>query len=258
MEEEEVQLLTPEPEQAEAPKPVHRWIVTGVFAVALCLVVGFSWKIFSFYQGIQSGEINPALAYTSSDSFTAAASTIARLAAQSPTSPLELATDDDPSLGPDDAKVTIVEFADFGCPYSKEVSYIIRAIAKQFPNDVRVVYRDYPLTDLHPGADLAARAAECADEQGKFWEYHDALYESTATIDEQHMKDLADDVGLDEKEFSTCLASEYYVDEVAEDFATGISAGVEGTPTFFFNGVKVEGSIPFSVFNEIIDALLEA
>jgi len=259
--EDDIQLLTdaaqtpqqePQLEQAEPKR--RRYIVTGVFALAMIGLVAFSWRVFSFYRAIDRGEVVPVLAY-SSDDFTRAGAAVARLAQGEEVT--DTTSVDDPSLGSSTAKVTIVEFADFGCPYSKEVSYIVRAIAQQFPDQVHVIYRDFPLTDVHPGADLAAQAGECAQEQDMFWEFHDKIYADDDDLTQENMLRTASAVGLDEEEFATCLLSGRFEDEVNEDLRAGAAAGVVGTPTFFFNGVKIEGSIPFAIFNEIVHALLE-
>lgn len=256
---EEIGLL---PSQANAELRPHRFSATKLlgglgFTLVIVIVLTFSWRVFTFYRGIQSGEINPALAYTTTD-FTRAASAFAAKAAANAGPTVGLLGTSDPSLGPASAKITIVEFADFGCPYSQEVAPIVRAISKQYSTDVRVVFRNYPIDDLHPGATIAAQAGGCANEQGKFWEYHDAIFASQATQQElsvASLSSLAGSLGLDEEQFSRCIESGYYAKDVSEDVSDGATAGVVGTPTFFFNGQKVEGSIPFTIFNQIINAM---
>jgi protein-disulfide isomerase len=164
-----------------------------------------------------------------------------------------LASVDDPSLGPDNAQLTIVEFADFGCPYSKEESYVITALAKQYPT-VKFIYRDFPLDDIHPGANLAAQAGECAHEQGAFWEYHDLLYRHSGEFTTTALIDYAEQLDLNTAQFTECLTSGAYRDEVLNDARDGVSAGVEGTPTLFFNGQKISGAIPYQTFVDLIEA----
>lgn len=256
--EDDVQLLahaaTESKLESEDPKN-KRYVVTGVFVLAMIGLVAFSWRVFSFYRAIDRGEVIPVLAY-SNDDFTRAGAAVVRMAQEAEVT--DTTSFDDPSLGSSNAKVTIVEFADFGCPYSKEVSYIVRAVAQQFPDQVQIIYRDFPLVDVHPGADLAAQAGECAQEQGMFWEFHDTIYEDAADLTQENMLRAASSVGLDEEAFATCLLSGRFEEEVNEDLESGAAAGVVGTPTFFFNGVKIEGSVPFSIFNEIVHALLES
>lgn len=232
-------------------RSIMLWIVVGIIFLLFLL---FAWRVFAFYRQIQLGIIDPAT-YTFQKT-RASGSYLASFASQAPGSGT-LATQDDPSIGSDDPKLTIVYFADFGCPYSEEVSYVVDAVSKQFTNQVRFIYRDFPLTELHPGADLAAQAGECAEEQGRFWQMHDVLYANSGEYTAQNLVTFADDAGLDLPDFTKCLESGRYADEVQADVADGVAAGVVGTPTFFFNGQKVEGSIPFSVFNELVHAFLE-
>lgn len=222
----------------------------GVF---LIFVLAFTWRVFTFYRQIQNGTLDTTnLVFASTKVGT---NRLQALAAGAPGSG-ELATDDDPVLGSDDAPITIVEFADFGCPYSAETSYVVRAIAKQYPDTVKVIYRDFPITELHPGSDLAAMGGECAQEQKKFWEYHDAIYKESGEFTEDSLLAVAEDAGLNLERFADCMTSGKYEEEIQNDLADGVAAGVRGTPTFFVNGVKVEGSVPFSVFTELIHAFL--
>lgn len=223
------------------------------FCVGLALVLGFSWRVFGFYRGIRSGEINPALAYTTTN-FTRAVTAFAAQASVN-TNPEALLGKNDPSLGKKDAKITVVEFADFGCPYSKEVAPIVRAVAQQYAAEVQVVFRNFPLEELHAGSTIAAEAGGCAAEQGKFWEYHDAVFASKDQLNADMLLVIADTVGLDAAAFVRCLDTDYYADDLAADVADGAMNGVTGTPTFFFNGQKVEGSIPFTIFTQILDAM---
>lgn len=251
--EDEVQFLGDANETRPSPRR-NTYAVTALFVFALVSLIVFSWRVFSFYRAIASGSVVPALAYTTDD-FTRAGAAVLKLA-QEGAVVTDVATGDDPSIGSSKAPITIVEFADFGCPFSKEASVVVRAVAKQFPNDVRIIYRDLPLDDLHPGASLAAEAGECAQEQNMFWEFHDTIYGGSVEFTQEGLLNAASSIGLNEETFTACLASRSFEDEVNSDLLDGAAAGVVGTPTFFFNGVKVEGSIPFSVFNEIVHALL--
>ncbi|MFA6018433.1 MAG: thioredoxin domain-containing protein [Patescibacteria group bacterium] len=245
-----------EPEKIVPRFSVRKMKGTLLFVGILTVVVFFSWKVFSFYQDIRSGAINPGLAYTTTD-FTRAASVFAAKAASDGSGTGNLLGVHSPSIGSLDAKVTIVEFADFGCVYSQESAPIIRAIAKQYANDVYFVFRDYPIDELHPGASIAAEGGGCAQEQGKFWEYHDAVFANGDELSVASLLIVAEEIGLDVEKFQRCIDSGYYTADVKSDIADGAAAGVVGTPTFFFNGEKVEGSIPFTIFNQIINAMLQ-
>lgn len=243
-------LLHPELPPEQPTKRSHKHLLgLFIFSLALCLFLAFSFKVFGYYRQIQKGTLD--VSQLSFASTMAAGSRLAAFAKAAPGSG-ELATEDDPSLGSPDAKLTIVQFADFGCPFSREVSYIVRAIAKQFPDEVRLVYRDFPLVDLHPGADIAAQAGECAQDQGKFWELHDLMFRHTTDFTPDVIMELAAQADIDTSKLATCMTNGTHAGEVANDQADAVAAGVVGTPTFFFNGQKVEGSIPFSIFTELV------
>lgn len=228
----------------------------GSLFFALVLLVGglFSFQVFSYYQKIQNGTLStldlPTFVFA--DKLTTSQLSKAAASAAPPSG--TLATDDDPSLGSVDAVLTIVEFADFQCPYSQEVSYVLRRMAELYGGTVRVIFRDYPLVDVHPDALLAAGAAECAHEQGQFWAYHDKLFANQNALSRASLIDYASQVGMSKQKFESCLNAKRYEDEIANDMADGAAAGVLGTPTFFFNGHMVEGSIPESTFAKIIQA----
>jgi protein-disulfide isomerase len=219
--------------------------------VVLLLLFAFSWRVFSFYQQIRHGKVDFGnLRYSSTSART---ESLRALAAKAPGSG-ELASKDDPSLGSADAKVTVVEFADFGCPFSAEEHYVVQALAREFPGTVRFIYRDFPLDDLHPGATLAAEAGECASDQDAFWAFHDELFAHQREFTEDELVGAAESVGMNANTFRTCLQSRKYTSEVQNDLTDGVNAGVVGTPTFFVNGVKVEGAVPYAIFKEVLQA----
>lgn len=178
--------------------------------------------------------------------------------------PTPVAPDDDPALGDADAPVLIVEFADFQCPYCRNFhEQTLPALKRTYieTGKVRLVYRDFPLTQIHAHAAAAAQAAECAHEAGSFWAMHDQLFAnqsrwSGSSDVEQLFADYARDLGLDRESFAECLSSGRYLDEIRNDLEAGLRAGVRGTPAFFINGVKLEGAWPFSKFQEEIEAAL--
>lgn len=168
-----------------------------------------------------------------------------------------VATTDDPSLGPKDAKVTIVEFGDFQCPFCRKAYPIIRATAAKFKNDVKVIYRDFPLADDHPLAQLAAQAGWCAHEQGLFWPWHDKAFQNQDRLSREVLINLAIQSGIEPEKFSACLDSQTASEEVKEDMRDGLLAGVEGTPTWFINGYRVAGVIPEDILEKIIQELIK-
>lgn len=173
-------------------------------------------------------------------------------------SKIEVSVDDDPVKGSKDAKVTMVEFSDFQCPfcarfYTQTLSQIEQNYIKT--GKVKFVYRDFPLS-FHQYAQKSAEAAECADEQGKFWEYHDVLFQKQdewSTGGSDKLKEYAQNISLDTKKFNECLDSGKYASEVQNDFKDGSNYGVSGTPTFFINGIAVVGAQPYSAFQQTIE-----
>jgi protein-disulfide isomerase len=232
----------------------ERIIATLGVGIILLLLFAFSWRVYSFYQQIKYGTVD--LSQLRYSSTAARTESLKILAGEAPGSGV-LASLDDPSLGSPKAKVTVVEFADFGCPFSAEENYVVRALAKEFPDTVRFIFRDFPLDELHPGATLAAQAGGCAADQGKFWEFHDAIFARPSELTEEKLLGIAEGMDLNADIFKTCLQSGKYTKEVQSDLTDGVNAGVVGTPTFFVNGVKVEGAVPYAIFKEVLQAFLQ-
>lgn len=155
--------------------------------------------------------------------------------------------------GPKDAPVTIIEFSDFQCPYCSRVIATLKEVVRLYPKQVRIAFRDFPIAGLHPKAAKAAEAARCAGEQGKFWEYHDLLFESQAQATPADFKRFAEQLKLDASRFATCLDSGKHAAAVASDVQEGTRLGITGTPTFFINGRLVVGALPLETFQRLID-----
>jgi protein-disulfide isomerase len=156
------------------------------------------------------------------------------------------------------AKVMIVEFSDFQCPYCGQVESTLRNLLAKHEGTVALAFRDMPLQQIHPLAPKAAEAARCAGEQGKFWEYHDLLFANQAALDQIGLMDKARTLKLDEKQFESCLSSEKYKAQIQQDSQDGMRAGVTGTPGFFINGVFLNGAQPESAFDNLIQEQLSA
>jgi protein-disulfide isomerase len=159
--------------------------------------------------------------------------------------------------GPANATVTIIEYSDFECQYCSQAVQTIDDILKKYPNDVKVVFKHFPL-DFHPYALKAAEAAECAADQGKFWEYHDALFANQNELEVNTLKYYAKEIGLDEDEFNRCLDSGAMAGRVDADKKEGLAKNVRGTPAFFINGEFISGARPFTVFDDAIQKELSA
>lgn len=155
--------------------------------------------------------------------------------------------------GPKDAPVTIVEFSDFQCPFCKTANTTIKKLLDMYRGKVRLVFRDYPLAGLHPQAPKAHEAARCAGEQGKFWEYHDLLFERSPRLSPQDLKQYAQRLNLDGAAFAECLDSGKQAADIDKDVQEGMRRGVTGTPSFFINGRQLVGAQPPARFRRIID-----
>jgi protein-disulfide isomerase len=159
------------------------------------------------------------------------------------------------ALGPADAKVTIVEFADYQCPYCHRAQHTIETILARYAGKVRLVHRDFPL-EGHSGAFPAARAARCAEEQGRFWDYHRQLMLTEGDLSNADLKARADRLRLDAGAFASCLASNRHDAAIREAAEAGRRAGVTATPTYFINGRMLVGARPPEAFAEVIEAEL--
>ncbi len=167
--------------------------------------------------------------------------------------------DDDPQYGNANAPITIIEFSDFQCPFCKRWHDETWPLIKEQyvkAGKVKLVYRDFPLTNIHQHALKAAEAAECAGEQDKFWEYHNLLFANQQALDVPSLKRYAKQLKLNVNRFDECLDSGEKFKEVEQDFKDGAAAGVEGTPGFFVNAIAVSGAQPFSVFEPILEEAL--
>ncbi len=179
---------------------------------------------------------------------------IAKLANEPPPileSAVKLSIDGAPMRGPANAKVTVVEFSDFQCPYcAKAVGEVNQVLAK-YPRDVRLVFKQFPL-DNHSQAALAAEASLAAQAQGKFWELHDKMYANFRSINRERILAWAKEVGIDLDRFEADLKSHKYAPRVASEVKQGDAAGVEGTPTFFINGKRLNAAFDLNTVGPII------
>jgi protein-disulfide isomerase len=165
----------------------------------------------------------------------------------------EVSVDGAPFKGSAPAPVTIVEFSDFHCPFCKGVLPTLSQLESQYGDKVRLVFRDYPIDNLHPAARKAHEAARCANEQGKFWAYHDALFANAPKASPEQLKTYVQEVGLDVAAFEQCANSETYQAAVQRDLEEGSRVGVTGTPAFFINGRLVSGAQSLESFVRVIE-----
>jgi len=174
-------------------------------------------------------------------------------AAAQPSNRLDIDVDDDPSIGPEDAPITIVEFSDYACGYCRRFhEQTFEVLLEKYPDQIRFVYRDLPVV----GGYEAAQAAECADEQGSFWEFHDLLFTGGLGLDENAYREYAETIGIDADALMECVNEDRYAMEVEEDAQYALGLGANGTPTFFINGIPLIGARPISDFEAIIESEL--
>lgn len=166
--------------------------------------------------------------------------------------------DDDPSLGNEDAPVTIVEFSAYACPYcGRHFNDTFQPLLDEYGDQIRYVYRDYPT--INPNVSFpAAMAANCAREQDAFWEYHAALFDNQNQLGDEFFRQLAADLELDTEQFNTCLDEQRYEEEVNNDYLDGLVNDISGTPSFFINGEFYSGAMPYEFFEKVIQRELEA
>ena len=144
--------------------------------------------------------------------------------------------------GPDDAPVTLVEYGDYECPHCGRAHPVVKAVQRQLGDQLRFVFRNFPLAEAHPHALVAAQAAESAGAQGRFWEMHDMIFEHQDALELQDLAGYAELLGLDVERFERDLETGTYAKKVRDDFRSGVRSGVNGTPTFFLNGERYDGS----------------
>jgi len=181
---------------------------------------------------------------------------VLRVMLDAPRQPIELSSDD-PFDGPADAPVTLVEFADFQCPFCGRLAPTLKQLRQRYGDRLRIIWKDFPLTRIHPQAFQSAEAANCAREQGKFWEYHDRLFTNQQTLTRAALKQYARDSGIDAAQFNACLDSSKYAPRVRDAAAAAAQLGITSTPTTYINGRMISGARPYEAFTEVIDDELD-
>jgi len=163
---------------------------------------------------------------------------------------------DDNVRGNFEAPVTIVEFSDFQCSFCGRFHPTLQRILDDYPDQIRWVYKHFPLDQIHPQARPAAEASECAAEQGKFWEFADGLFENQTRFGESFYQELATQLGLNMSEFEDCVSLRKYQDKVESDLQEGIKAGVGGTPNSFINGQSIPGAASYEQIKSVVESIL--
>lgn len=225
----------------------------AIFLVGFLVLGFFVWKTFSYYSAIKRGDSNPLI-----DTYIGLSLTNAMANTRVTPQDLErLAAPTAPTFGASSSTVTIVEFLDFSCPFSEASYGPLREVMQTYQDHIRVVYRDFPVAEIHPRAFAAALAARCAHEQGKYLAYHDRLFANQERHEDGDLLRYARAVGLNEAQFQSCYQSQKYAPVIQQDVQDGLRAGVQGTPTFFFNGIKVPGTLNTQLLDLLIKRFLK-
>jgi protein-disulfide isomerase len=206
-----------------------------------------AWPIRPIVLGLILFGSGIALGYTARD-------LVALTAGSASNAALDASAKDDPSWGPADAKVTMVEFGDFECPYCKQwYATVYEKLQANYGTRIHFVFRDFPLLSIHPDAKPAAIAANCAGEQGRYWDYFRMLYGDSRGLGSSQYQTYAQEVGLNLSSFNSCLTSGRYDKEISLDLQDGQRNGVSGVPAFFINGRLISGLQPYETFQQTID-----
>ena len=221
-----------------------------LFLILLALVVvAFLFQVGWYFYKIKTGKLVP--------KFTTAKTTPKK---QVNLNTKEILGRGSPFFGSRAPELTIVEFASFSCPYSKEVSSTARELMLKYNSKIKYIYREFPVDDLYPESSTLALLGRCANEQNKFWQMHDKLYQSTG----KNYSLLAQQIGLDNTKLANCVKEQRYIKNIKQDLIDGVKNNVRGTPTFFFikkghedKPIKIEGAIPKKIFEETITKLLQ-
>lgn len=227
---------------------VFGWIMLGLLTLFLAF---FIYRFTGYSRQIRSGELVELPQYGKYMTTVGGSAAAARPLAQDS----ELLTADSASYGAaaGQAKLTIVEFGDFACPYSKDVAMPLRSIVERHKDQVRLVYRYYPLEVLHPEvATNTAQAAACAGAQGQFWTMYDKLYLNQQAQKFGDLLRYAEELGLDHAAFEKCLTAGQFSEQIARDLHAAEGLGLVGTPSFYFNGQLVSGAIPSDILEKLV------
>jgi protein-disulfide isomerase len=245
-------------DETSPKRPIALWI--ACLLAAFVIGLGAGYLIWARPLQAELATANAALAAAQAQSAAAqagAATQEAQAAAANPQQPVkryDIPADDDPVRGSQNAPITIIEFSDYECPFCRRWHQeVLPQIQAKYGDQVRHVYRDFPLYSIHPNAGPAAEAANCAGEQDAYWDFSDLLFSGAQPLERSGYEAFAQELELDLAAFTQCLDDGRHKAEVDADFAYASELGVRSTPTFFINGLAVVGAQPFEVFEQIID-----
>jgi protein-disulfide isomerase len=251
--------MTPPPAAPEATVPRHTFNYVIIAIVFFALGIGLGVLGYDRVTANTTAQVDAAVnrAVATAVAAVPRGNTVAAEPTRDPNQRYVVDIEGDPVKGPDDALVTIVEFADFRCGYCRRfLDQTLNPLLEQYGENVRFVYRDYPI--LGPDSHTAALAGECAMQQDKFWEFHDLVYANQDALTLEAFTGYASELGMDVEAFTACVESEETAQMVLRDYEAGQTLGVSGTPTFFINGKMLVGAQPFQAFSQLIDQELAA
>lgn len=264
------EVKTPEPQQKKSPDYLEIRVPRFSFQkTSMNTFLVFALVIFAFLLGMLTNKV---IYLEKMNKDTAAAPTANAVAAEDsgitpPPQVVDVEAGHLPILGNNDAKVTVVIFSDFQCPFCKRYfddshSQLNEEYVKT--GKVKLAFRHYPLTSIHPNAQKSGEAAECANEQGKFWDYHDLLFKNQEAWSQLSgeaittaFTDYAGELSLNTEQFRTCLETDKFQQAVVDDTTAGTNVQVDGTPTFFINGYRIVGAVPYAEIKQAIEDALK-
>lgn len=240
--------------------PKHETNDSGAWLVASIIIGAVLIAAAIFYNGFAISTALSGTSLTGGDSIIVPQAPSGDPGA-APSAPVKIELGSAPREGNKNAKVTVVEYSDFECPFcGRYYNDAYKQIKSEYveTGKVQFVFKQYPLTQIHPNAQKAAEASLCANEQGDFWTYHDTLFANQQALGVTQLKQYAADLDLDTSKFNSCLDSGKYAKQVQDEVAEGSAVGVSGTPTTFVNGVKIVGAVPYATIKAEIDRALAA
>lgn len=229
----------------------RRWwgrMIIGFIVLFIILFIYFVYLIFNNYNNLKQGNIyNKELGdWITIDQFKDNQKIIG-----------ELMTEDDPWLGSEEPLIYIVGYESFGCPYCKDDQADLMNMITKFSSIIRYITKDFPTEGLHEDVFNAHLAAACANEQGVYWEYRSILFDNQGNFDKNNLKLLAKNLGLNIKDFNSCLDNDKYSQEIRQDYANGVQSNVSGTPSYIVNGQLITGTINYETWETIIALILK-
>lgn len=239
----------------EGTAPKTAFIFGIISGLAVAFIIGFFVMLSAANGGIKLAFGKSA---TTGSNPSAPAPSPSLGAPAAPTSVTVALKNNDHIRGQENAKLTVVEFSDFQCPYCQQFAPTMKRVLDDYKDEVRFVYRHFPLDSRHPYARPAAEASECAAEQGKFWEYHDYLFDHQDEFAADAWGKFAKALGLKESKFNDCVATRKYKDRVEEDYQTGLTAGSRGTPYTIIGTTPISGVLPYEAIKQAVDQALKS